>query len=287
MEVSTPVYIDSDNALGSPSGDIDDGLALAALYRSGYPIVAVGSVFGNTSTELAHRNNQVLAAMCGYRGSQLLGAGTRNDRARPVADFLSRVREPFRILALGPLTNIAPLVRHGETMRWMSEIITVSTNGQLPLPPWRVFDFNRSLDPLAFLQVFHSPLKLTIVPLAVARRLRVTMNDLRFGPLADYFAKHARRWFRRALIMKGARSIPAWDLVGALYVLFPSLFATQSKRVSLTRFGCLKHAPSGREVNWITQFDENLARQRFIELLGPPLLQLAKGSDTPTRHRQA
>ena len=43
------LLIDSDNAAGSPRGDVDDAFAIAALLRSGLPVAALASVAGNTS----------------------------------------------------------------------------------------------------------------------------------------------------------------------------------------------------------------------------------------------
>jgi inosine-uridine nucleoside N-ribohydrolase len=47
--VIEPIFIDSDNALGSPCGDVDDAFAIAALLRSGVPVAALASASGNTS----------------------------------------------------------------------------------------------------------------------------------------------------------------------------------------------------------------------------------------------
>jgi len=57
------LFIDSDNAMGSPSGDVDDGLALAALIRSGATIAAIAAVAGNTSAPLAYDNNRALCQL--------------------------------------------------------------------------------------------------------------------------------------------------------------------------------------------------------------------------------
>jgi inosine-uridine nucleoside N-ribohydrolase len=60
------ILVDTDNALGSPRGDVDDALAVAPLLASGLPVAAVASVGGNTSEARADANNRRLGALCGY-----------------------------------------------------------------------------------------------------------------------------------------------------------------------------------------------------------------------------
>ena len=100
---------DSDNGLGSPRGDVDDGLALIALFRSRLPIAAVASVFGNTDERRARANNRALAALCAYGGPILAGAAGPLGKGEPpseAARFLLAGSGPWRIVALGPLTNL-------------------------------------------------------------------------------------------------------------------------------------------------------------------------------------
>src|SRR5215210_747606 len=80
--INAMLLIDTDNAAGSPRGDVDDAFAIAALLRSGLPVAALSSVAGNTSEALADRNNRTLGALCGYGGSYLRGvqAGDVPDR---------------------------------------------------------------------------------------------------------------------------------------------------------------------------------------------------------------
>ncbi len=53
-----PFWIDTDNALGSPHGDVDDAFALAALLTAGAPVAALSSVAGNTSEPRAFANTR-------------------------------------------------------------------------------------------------------------------------------------------------------------------------------------------------------------------------------------
>src|ERR1041384_7895097 len=115
-------FIDSDNALGSHRGDVDDAYAIAALLGAKADVAAIGACDGNTSAEQAYANNLRLASLFDYRGPVLPAHESR--------DFLRTF--PGRVLALGPLTNIVDA-------RNASEIVIVggnsSTRGRWP-PTW-------------------------------------------------------------------------------------------------------------------------------------------------------
>jgi inosine-uridine nucleoside N-ribohydrolase len=120
----TKLLIDTDNAAGSPSGDVDDAFALAALLRSGLPVAGVSSVGGNTSEEQADCNNRVLGSLCGFSGPYLCGI-----EAGDVRDRIDRAGElwtagPLRFVALGPLTNLAAVL--GKVA--ISEAVLVGSN---------------------------------------------------------------------------------------------------------------------------------------------------------------
>jgi len=112
------LILDTDNALGSPHGDVDDAFALAALLRSGLPVAGLASVGGNTSEARADRNNRRLAALCGFSGPFFRGveAGEVPDRIDRAPELWSGA--PVRVVALGPLTNLAAVLRRGSA-RWL------------------------------------------------------------------------------------------------------------------------------------------------------------------------
>ena len=192
-----PLLIDSDNALGSPKGDVDDAFALAALFRSGLPIAAVTPVAGNTSKEQADRNNRALGEICGYRGPW--------DAAG--------VTGPVRFLALGPLTNLASCTLE------ISEAILVGGNltSRGRFPPWWPHEFNLTKDREATRRVFASEVALTIVPLDVARRLRISPGDLQ----GHFLQEGSQRWARRSLLLRGSWRFPVFDLAAAAYAIDP------------------------------------------------------------------
>src|SRR5712692_8184337 len=98
------IFIDTDNALGANRGDVDDAYAIAALVTSGIPITAISSVAGNVEEPEAHDNNRRLCALLRWSGPLLRATEGR----AALANFRGRV------VALGPLTNVASALRASE-----------------------------------------------------------------------------------------------------------------------------------------------------------------------------
>lgn len=220
--------IDTDNAAGSPSGDVDDAFAIAALLHSSLPVSALSSVAGNTTEAWADRNNRALGKLCRYGGRYLRGV-----QAGDVPDWIDRAAElwrdgPVRFLALGPLTNLAALLPARPAI---SEVVLVGGNltSRGRFPPWWPHEFNLTKNPAATRAVFASALPLTIVPLDVARRLRIGPGEIKAlpGELGEFLRRHCARWARRSLLIRGSRRFPVFDLAAAAYAIEPTLASVE------------------------------------------------------------
>jgi inosine-uridine nucleoside N-ribohydrolase len=260
----TRLYIDTDNALGSPRGDVDDGFAVSALLLSGTAVAAVSSVAGNTSEARAFQNNGTLAGLCGYEGPLLHGGAE-------AARFLSAAAGPLRVLALGPLTNVAAGLEQGARP---AEIVIVGGNAASHgrWPPLWPFEFNLFLDRPAVHAVFESKAPLTFVTLDVAGRMLVRKADLEAlpGALGEHLRRGSRRWFRRALLLRASRWIRLWDLAAALYALEPGLFRLVESRARLHRSGWIEFGAGERPVRLVRGFDRDALWARFVDLLSRP-----------------
>jgi inosine-uridine nucleoside N-ribohydrolase len=225
------LLIDSDNALGSPQGDVDDAFALATLFQSGLPIATVTPVAGNTSKEQADRNNRALGALCGYEGPW--------DAAG--------ITGPVRFLALGPLTNLASCKLE------ISEAIVVGGNltSRGRFPPWWPHEFNLTKDREATRRVFASEVPLTIVPLDVARRLRISPGDLQ----GHFLQEGSRRWARRSLLLRGSWRFPVFDLAAAAYVIDPSLVKVEETTARLRSNLYVEFGKGDRRVRVVRDLD--------------------------------
>jgi inosine-uridine nucleoside N-ribohydrolase len=266
--IDTGLLIDTDNAAGSPRGDVDDAFAVAALLRSGLPVVAVASVAGNTSEAMADRNNRVLGGMCGYRGPYLRGV-----EAGDVPDRIDRAdlwgNGALRCVALGPLTNLAALLARGGAA--ISEVVLVGANltSRGRFPPWWPHEFNLTKDPAATRAVFASGLPLTVVPLDVARTLRAGPGDLRDirGELGELLRRHSARWSRRSLVVRGSRRFPVFDLAAAAYVLDPSLVTVEETKGRLHPNLWVEFGHGGRPLRVVRKLDAAAIWRRFRELV--------------------
>jgi inosine-uridine nucleoside N-ribohydrolase len=251
------LLIDTDNAAGSPMGDVDDAFALAALLLSGLPVAALSSVAGNTSEARADANNRVLGTLCGYGGPYLRGI-----EAGEVPDRIDRADlwtgGPFRFLALGPLTNLAAVLDRNHRAS-ISEAVVVGGNlsSRGRFPPWWPHEFNLTKDPDATRAVFASDLPLTVVPLDVARRLRIDPTELRAlpGALGELLRRHAARWARRSLLIRGSRRFPVFDLAAAAYAIDPALVAVEEIRVRLHRNLWLEFGRGERRLRVVRDLD--------------------------------
>lgn len=237
------LLIDSDNALGSPKGDVDDAFALAALFRSGLPIAAVTSVAGNTSKELAERNNRALGDLCGYAGPW--------DAAG--------IKGPVRFLALGPLTNLASCKLE------ISEAVLVGGNltSRGRFPPWWPHEFNLTKDREATRQVFASDVPLTVVPLDVARRLRIAPGDLK----GHFLQEGSKRWARRSLVLRGSWRFPVFDLAAAAYAIDPSLVTVEETTARLRPNLYVEFGQGDRRLRVVRDLDPERIWRLFFDLV--------------------
>jgi purine nucleosidase len=255
-----PLFIDSDNALGSPFGDVDDAFAIAALLRSDVSVAAIASVGGNTSERRAYANNRALAELAGYDGPLLRGS--------EVAAFLTSA-PPLRIAALGPLTNIAAAVRAGATHHHEVMIVGGNRSSRGRWPPLWPHEFNLTKDRAATRAVFASAMPLTIFPLDVARRLTATAADLRVlkGSLPLYLARGARRWLLRLRLLKATGVFPIYDLAAALYAISPDGFTFEETVATMRSNTSIDWGVGARQVKVCTGLDREALWQRFVGLL--------------------
>jgi inosine-uridine nucleoside N-ribohydrolase len=272
--VATPearLLIDSDNALGSRSGDVDDGFAVAALLRSGLPVAGLASVGGNASEAEAARNNRVLGELCGYSGPYLRGvqAGTAAERIDQRLDLWSSA--PVRVLALGPLTNVAAVLaalsRQGLQPS-ITEMVLVggNTSSRGRFPPFWPHEFNLTKDREAARAIFAADLPLTIVPLDVARRLRIGASRLAelSGPPGRHLREGSVRWLRRSRWIHGPGGFPAFDLLAAAWVLDPAAVSTEETTARVRSNLWLEFGKSGRPVRLVRGFDGAEIWRRFV-----------------------
>jgi inosine-uridine nucleoside N-ribohydrolase len=266
------VFVDSDNALGSARGDVDDGIAIAVLLASGAPVQAFGSVFGNAPVDEAQRNNAALAELFRSTAPSLRGAARPGDADTAVAAHLGRALERCAVLALGPLTNVAAALDRGTPLEdARARVICLGSNATTAgrWPPLWPFEFNFTKDRSALVRTFASRLELTVVPLDQAVRLRVPLDalDAIDGSVGTYLRTHARRWWVRARRLKRQATAPVWDLVAVAYLLWPERFLTRRIAARAHQSGWVQYGAGEREVTLITDYDAREIWQTAVATL--------------------
>lgn len=268
--MTLPLFIDSDNAMGSPSGDVDDGFALAALLCAKLDIVALASIFGNTTEPRAFENNRTIGELCGYRGPLLRGARAPGSDPTEASRALD-TPQPLRIAALGPLTNVATAIRQSSP-KDVRELVMVGSNSDSrgAWPPLWPYEFNLVKDRQATRLCFESNLPITIFPLNVASKFLLSRRDVEDlkGPLGSFLAGHTKRWFRHLLWTRARLRFPAYDLLAALYLIDPSGIELQERRVAISDSGAILYRRGSRAVQVATSFDQKRLWKRFCDMIG-------------------
>ncbi len=210
--ISKRVWIDTDPACGSkPKADVDDCLALVqAFAHTDWRIAGVSTVFGNTDIETATSIATTLLSKLGAP-PPLRGAEDAEDfGATPARKGLIRALEEglLEIIALGPLTNIASLLRtRPDLAANITRIVMVagkSRPGEMFHPGpnhWVHFrDFNICLGETAVETVMKSLVPLVLMPFNTARQVTVTARDMdkvkASGSLGAWLADRSRGWLR-------------------------------------------------------------------------------------------
>ena len=264
----TAIHIDTDNGLGSPRGDVDDGFAIAAMLAGQFSIAGITSVSGNTSSQLSYQNCVALAREFSYPGPVILGESSA--KSNSAAEVINGYQEPINLLALGPLSNIAECLSAN-----ISNITLVGGNftSKGRWPPLYPFEYNLTFDRQATYRVLTSDIPITIVPLDVAGRFRFTFHDLEQipGKIGEFIRGRSKRWYRRALYLKWHRTVPIWDLLAAISLLKRDVVTFKSAFVKCHHSGWLEFSPAPktnfRPVKVVVDFQKEAAWQHFLQLM--------------------
>lgn len=251
VRVATRIWIDTDAACGyGRRTDPDDCFAVLLLAKSpDLRIVGVSTVFGNAPLQvtdsvtraLAERlRRDGLAPIPVYRGSARPLA-TPSALAPPPAHAALRgalEQGPLTLVALGPLTNLAAVLReHPELRSRVARVIAV-----MGRRPGHVFhpgeaagrgilfghgpvfrDFNFEKDRSAAILVLQMQLPITLVPYDAARRWELSASDLdrmrASGGAAAWVASRAVRWLEYWRGEVGRDGFYPFDLLGGVYAV--------------------------------------------------------------------
>jgi purine nucleosidase len=252
VEMPERVWIDTDAACGNGrTTDPDDCFALLLLAQApSLEIAGISTVHGNAALEVTDRTRDLAAALARdgdskaavFRGSASPLTQARDRVAHaPAHTALERALEagPLTLVALGPLTNVATVLRERPDLQAnVTRLIAVMGRrpghrfhpaegmgrGGILFGHGPVFtDFNFDQDRAAAVSVINMHLPTTLVPYEAARLVSLTGADVarieqRGGPSA-WVASRATGWLEFWHEDIGRHGFYPFDLIAAAYVL--------------------------------------------------------------------
>jgi pyrimidine-specific ribonucleoside hydrolase len=248
-----PVWIDTDPICTGTgrSDDIDDCWAL--LYALASPELAVrgiSTVFGNAEGPSAYENAKDLIARFAtargrpappiYAGASVAIGTTSTLSPGAAALGEALAAEPLTILALGPLTNLAQMLRvKPELAKRIVRVVAVAGTrvGQTMLFPGsnrivHLHDFNFKKDPKAFSSVLDREIEVVLTPFEAAQTMTMTRADLgrvaKAGPVGAYLAEISRNWLGFWEQEFKAPGFHPFDVLAVAYAVDPGALACAS-----------------------------------------------------------
>lgn len=296
-----PIIIDTD--AGS-----DDVLAVALLLAHRLPIEAITVVNGMAHVDAGARKMRQLVETAGFqaipvyeggstplRGSNefpsewrtlsddlpgvMLPAPARPPESLPAADYLVRrlsIKQPqqARILALGPLTNIAEALRSNpEIARSIFEIVIMG--GAIRTPgnaPHKSAEWNMYIDPLAAQIVFRSGVPIRLIPLNATNNIPIGPEFLHeieetahlpLGQVATQVLQADRE-------MINAGSFYAWDPLAAAALLDARIVTTVPMHIEIGDDGRTFVSQGTPNAKVAVRADSLAFRKLFLESFSKP-----------------
>jgi len=232
-----PVWMDVDPAVMRGGHEPDDGLALLQAFHSDeLEVRGVSVVFGNSPLETGDPIAREIARRFGpeqlpvFRGaSSSRELGEETDASHALAEALRR--EELTILALGPVTNVATVLKNHPDLAGQARRI-VAVAGRRPGQKFvlgaggtPLMDFNFELDPEGFRILLASGVPLVLAPFEISSKTPLTEEDIeRFASvpeIADFYLEPLRdylKWYEERL---GLRAIFPFDTLAVAYLTSP------------------------------------------------------------------
>jgi pyrimidine-specific ribonucleoside hydrolase len=170
----------------------------------------------------------------------------------------ARLRSPCRILALGPLTNIAAALAAGNAVTGiviMGGAVRVPGNvDSEPAAEWNIY-----ADPRAAKKVFSSGLPITLIPLDATNMVPIGADFI------ERFHRSAATALGKAAAGILTKSPPeyAWDPLAAVAFTNPEVIVTAPVSIEITGSGRTREAP-GKPANVQVAFRANPALFKSI-----------------------
>jgi len=246
----TAVWIDTDPSVEPGGHEVDDGFALVQAFHSPeLRIKGISVVFGNAELEKGFQIAEAmvrrfgpaeLEVLPGAAGAHQLGEETLASHA--LAEALAR--EPLTILALGPLTNIATVLKqHPQLSTRIKAVVAVAgrrpeqhfRTGTKSGKPFR--DFNFELDSEAARLVLVSGVPVILAPWELSSQVWITADDLQQmkagPPAAQWLYASAMDWLGLWRDQFGVDGFNPFDTLAVAILTSPELLACETLSVRI------------------------------------------------------
>ena len=233
----TPIWIDTDPAIGEAERDVDDGLALVQAFHSPeLDIRGVSVVFGNAALDRGLPIARRLVRDFGPARLQVYAGAAKASDSAHETDASRALAAALRsgsltILALGPVTNVATVLsKHPELAPRVTRVIAVAgrrpgqrfTTGTSNAAGHR--DFNFELDPDGFQVLLDAAVPIVLAPFEISSRVWIRNEDLDRLAASPSAAARAlvapsRSWLSMWTRLFGVDGFNPFDTVAVAYAI--------------------------------------------------------------------
>lgn len=234
------IILDSDNTMGLPACDSDDGLALLYLLGAGVKPLGITCSFGNSDQEKVYHNTKRLLGHLEPSIPVLRGGNSPGDRSSEAADFLvekSREVKDLHLLVTGSTTNLYQAFLQDPT--FFTRISSVTLMGGLE-SDFYLDELNFSVDHEATYHVLKHARNITIATANEAFKSEfdpsefVKMVSSYEEPLKEFILKETTPWQEEHQRLWPAIGIINWDLLAAVALVQPEVITLEERVISPT-----------------------------------------------------
>ncbi|WP_240163659.1 nucleoside hydrolase [Spirosoma taeanense] len=237
------VWLDTDIMIGMKDQtprEVDDAIALimALEHPDKIELVGISTItYADYSYAVTHKildwYNKTGRTIPVYRGSDTArDVGTENDATRAMAEALRQEKLP--ILAIGPVTNVATVVKnHPELILQIEEVVVCAgrTEG-LPFKPGleqqTVGDYNFEMDPKSFRILFDAGVKVVLSGYECSVYMFLGKTDIDFlnntNESDKWVYEQVRAWQQFNETLFGVDGFVPWDTTPLGFLIYPEYF---------------------------------------------------------------
>jgi inosine-uridine nucleoside N-ribohydrolase len=249
-QTKIPVWIDSDPSVERGGHEVDDGFALLQAFHSPeLQIQGVSIVFGNAPLVKTWQIGAEIVEKFGPKGLGVYrGAASSEDLDKETdaskALGLALQHGPVNILAIGPVTNVATVLKlHPELSKNVVQIIAVAGRrpGQRflsgPNQAHGFRDLNFELDSAAFQVLLNAKVPIVLAPWEISSKVWIKRQDLERlehgGQDVQYLVPPAMDWLTWWHDNLGADGFNPFDTLAVGYLTSPDLFQCTKLKIRI------------------------------------------------------